>query len=146
MLSVAESLFGDFSLLASDFFVLLFVESALLFFSALVPGLFDEGLVALSAAELGLFAVEGFEAGALAEGLAGEAAAVDNGVGFGVMMAPAVPLALGAADVAGVAVAAALAEVAGDALALVDALELVVVVAPLVLVLVTPMLKLGVTP
>jgi len=135
VLSVAESLFGDFSLLASDFFVLLFVESALLFFSALVPGLFDEGLVALSAAELGLFAVEGFEAGALAEGLAGEAAAVDNGVGFGVMMAPAVPL-----------VAAAVAEVAGDALAFVDALELVVVVAPLVLVLVTPMLKLGVTP
>ena len=101
------------------------VESVLLFFS-----LFDGELVELS--EAGLLAVEGFE---------GEVAAGLIGVGFGVTMAAAVPLGLGAAETAGAAVGATVAFV--DALALVEVLALVVVVA---LVLVTPMLKLGVTP
>jgi hypothetical protein len=146
VLSVAESLFGDFSVLASDFFELLLVASlwvdsvfvdssvavsALLFFFVL----FDEGLVALS--DAGLLAVEGFEAESLAAGFEGEDVAGLIGVGFGVTMAAAVPLGLGAAETAVAAV--------GAAVALVDALAFVVV-APLVLVFVTPTLKLGVTP
>ena len=128
VLSSAASFFGDFSVLASDFFEVLLVESALLFFSFVLFG--EE---ALSGA--GLLVVAGFE---------GEVAVGAIGVGFGVVMATAVPLALGAAETAGGADGATLA--AGAAVALVDALALVVVVVPLVLVLVTPMLKLGVTP
>jgi hypothetical protein len=132
-LVLSDSLLGAFSDFASDFFVLLlvesafFVESASLFFSLLV-----EELVELS--DAGLLVVEGFvgdEAGTI-------------GVGFGVVMAAAVPL--GAAETAGAAVGAAVALV--DALVLVEVLALVFVV-PLVvvpLVLVTPTVKLGVTP
>ena len=149
MLSVAESLFGDFSVLASDFFELLLVASlwvdsvfvdssvaasALLFFFVV----FDEGLLALS--DAGLLAVLGFETEALADGFEGEDVAGLIGVGFGVTMAAAVPLGLGAAEAAGVVL------VAGAAVALVDALAFVVVVVPLVLLFVTPILKLGVTP
>ena len=136
-LALSDSLFGDFSVFASDFsdfFVLLvesafFVESASLFFSLLVGE-----LVELS--DAGLFAVEGFE---------GEVVAGLIGVGFGVVMAAAVPLGLGAAETAGAAVGAAVALV--EALVLVEVLALVVVPVVVVpLVLVTPMLKLGVTP
>jgi hypothetical protein len=61
LLSVAASLLVAFSVVASVFFVLLFVEAALLFFSAALV------LVALSAA--GLFALDDL-VDALAEGLA----------------------------------------------------------------------------
>ena len=143
MLSVAESAVDDFSVFASDFLGLLlvdsvllvesalFVESALVFFSLV---LFDGELVELS--DAGLFVVEGFE---------GEEAGL-IGVGFGVVMAAAVPLGLGtAAETEGAAVGAAVALV--DALAFVDVLALVVVVPVVVpLVFVTPTLKLGLTP
>ena len=141
LLSVEDSLVGDFSVLASVFFVLLFVESALLFFSLV---LFEDGLVALSAA--GLFAV----VDDLIEG-DGESAGIGVGEGFaltdGVMVA--------AADAAGVMVAPTLAVAAGVALAFVEAVTPVVVpaVVPVVVVPVvvpdvevTPTLKLGVTP
>ena len=145
---MAESLFGDFSVLASDFFELLlvaslwvdsvFVDSSVAASALLFFVLFDEGLLALS--DAGLLAVLGFETEALADGFEGEDVAGLIGVGFGVTMAAAVPLGLGAAEAAGVVL------VAGAAVALVDALAFVVVVVPLVLLFVTPILKLGVTP
>jgi hypothetical protein len=78
VLSVAESLFGGFSVLvsvvasvlASVFFVLLFVESALLFLSVLVVVLVDASVAVL--VEAGLLVVAGLVvvevAGALDEG------------------------------------------------------------------------------
>lgn len=131
VLSVAVSLFGAVSVFASDFFELLFV-------------LFDDGLVALSAA--GLFVVEAglFVVEALLAGVA---------VAFAVALVDGVIVAATDAVAAGVIVAAALADAAGLALALVEAALFVVVVAPVVVVPVvvpvvevTPTLKLGVTP
>jgi len=126
VLSVAVSLLGAaVSVFASDFLELLFV-------------LFDDGLVALSAAgllvEAGLFVVEALVVGA--------ADAFAVALAAGVMVA--------ATDGAGVMVAAG----AGVALAFVEGAVFVVVVAPVVvvpvvvvpLVEVTPTLKLGVTP
>ncbi|MEY2518789.1 MAG: hypothetical protein QOF24_548 [Verrucomicrobiota bacterium] len=146
-LSVADSLFGDFSLFASVFLVLLLVESALLF----------EELVVVSVVELlvldGLLVVAGTDA--LVEGFVVEvggwtgAVAATEGSGFAVAVTPGVMV----AAVLGVALAATLAVAAGVALgaavAFVEALVFVVVVAPVVVVpvvFVTPMLKLGVTP
>ena len=143
LLSVAVSLFGAFSVLASeafsDFFVLLF--SALLFFSLEVLLLFDDGLVALSSAELfvlvELFVLAGDLVGPVAEGS-----------GLGVELADGVMVAAADAEAAGVMVAPTVA--AGVALAFVDAalVEVVPVVVPVVvpLVDVTPTLKDGVTP
>jgi hypothetical protein len=136
VLSVADSLVGDFSVLASDFFVLLF-------FSLVV---FEEGLVALSAAGLllvaGLFVVAGDFV---------VAAAVDATLGDGFTLALADGVVVAATDAlgdaAGVIVAPTLAVAAGVALALVEAFTPVVV--PVVVVPdveVTPTLKLGVTP
>jgi hypothetical protein len=88
------------------------------------------GLVFVADDSLGELFVEGFEE-ALAEGF-GEAAELLNGVGFGVTIAAAVPLALGAAEVDGAAVAATLALGAGAAGAFVEALELVTLEPPLV--------------
>lgn len=149
----SDSLFGDFSVFASVFFVRLeesafvLVESALLFFSVV---LFIDGLVALSAA--GLFVV----VDDLVEGDA-VVAGTGLGVGFvltvaladGVMVAEADGVMVAAADAvaAGVMVAPTLAVGAGVALAFVEAVTPVVV--PVVVVPdveVTPMLKLGVTP
>ena len=147
VLSVADSLLGDFSVLASDFFELLFFSVVLLFSAALLVELvlFDEGLVALSAAGLlvaGLFVV--VDDFVEAEGLT-----AGTGLGFTLALAAGVMVAPTDAVAAGVIVAPTLA--AGVALALVEAAVLVVpvVVAPVVvvpLVEVTPTLKLGVTP
>jgi hypothetical protein len=146
--SVADSLLGDFSVLASGFFVLLFVESALLlvdsgllFFSlVLVLVLFEDGLVALSAAGL-LVDAGDFVSGTEADG-AGETVSEGFALVVGVMVAAADAVA------AGVMVAPALAVAAGGALAFVDAVTPVVVVPVVVVpeVEVTPTLKLGVTP
>ena len=148
-LSVEDSLFGDFSVLASVFFVLLlllaasvesasvFVDSALLFF-------FVEGLVALSAAGLLLVA------GLFADFVEGDAVVAGTGVGDGLLalaLAAGVMVAATDAVAAGVMVAPTLAVAAGVALAFVEAALVVVVpvvVAPVVEV--TPTLKLGVTP
>jgi hypothetical protein len=149
--SVEVSLLGDFSVLASVFFVVLlvesvgaasvFVESALLFF-------FVDGLVALSAA--GLLAVAGLfvVVDDLVEG-DGVVAGTGIGVGFVLTLALAdgVMVAAADADAAGVMVAPTLAVAAGVALAFVEAVTPVVV--PVVVVPdveVTPTLKLGVTP
>ncbi|MEN3371263.1 MAG: hypothetical protein V7609_3406 [Verrucomicrobiota bacterium] len=149
VLSVADSLFGDFSVLASVFFVVLLVESALLFFSLLVEVSVDGLLVVFSAA--GLFVVAGTEA--LVEGFAVEvggwtgAVAAGEATGFAVAVTPGVMVAAGVALAATLAVAAGVA--LGAAVAFVDALVLVVVVGAVVVVpvvFVTPMLKLGVTP
>lgn len=140
VLSAADSLLGDFSVFASDLFELLLVDSALLFsallFFSLEVLLFDDGLVALSAA--GLLVAELFLEGEFAGDEEGEAFAA------GVMVAPTEAVAAGVivALVAGVTVAA------GVAAAFVEAGVLVVVVPVVVvpLVEVTPTLKLGVTP
>lgn len=139
VLSVADSLLGDFSVFASalsDFFVLLF-------FSLEVLVLFDDGLVALSAAELfvvaGLFAVVG--------DFVVVGANVAEGIGLMLALAEGVMVAATDAEAAGVMVAPTVA--AGVALAFVEAALVVVVpvVVPVVpLVEVTPTLKLGVTP
>jgi hypothetical protein len=128
-LSVADSVFGDFSVFASDFsdfLVLLF--SALLFFSLEVLVLFDDGLVALSEAGLfvvpGLFVVEGDFV------VAG--AAVAETIGFVVALVAGVMVAATDAVAAGVIVAPTLAVAAGVALALVEAA--LVVVVPVVVV------------
>ena len=120
----------------SDFAASLFLEvaSSVVF---LVEALGEEelldlsvvGLVFVADDSLGELFVEDF-GGALAEGF-GEAAEVLNGVGFGVTIAVAVPLALGAAEVDGAAVGATLALGAGAAGALVEALELVTLEPPL---------------
>ena len=151
--SVAESLFGDFSVFASVFLVVLLVESAgavSVFVDSEVV-FFFVGLVALSLVEL--FVVE--ETEALVEGFVVEvggwtgAVAAGEATGFAVAVTAGVMV----AAVLGVALAATLAVAAGVALgaavAFVDALVFVVVVAPVVVVpvvFVTPMLKLGVTP
>jgi len=142
-LSAEDSLFGDFSVLASVLFVLLFgVDSALLFFSlALV--LFS--VVALSAA--GLFVV--FD-----DFVEGDAVVAGTGVGdgFALTLALAAGVIVAATDAVAAGVMVAPAVAAGVALALVEAALLVVVpvvVVPVVvvpLVEVTPTLKLGVTP
>jgi hypothetical protein len=138
VLSVAVSLLGAFSVVASAAFSERFV---LLFFSLELLVLFEDGLVALSS--VGLFVlVEVFvDAGDFA-------GAVDEGSGLVVALADGVMVAATDADAAGVMVAPTVA--AGVALALVEAaLVLVVpVVVPVVvpLVEVTPTLKLGVTP
>ena len=145
VLSVADSLFGDFSVLASDFFELLFFSVALLFSAALLVELvlFDDGLVALSAAGLfvvaaGLLVVD--DDFAEAEGLV-----AGIGLGFTLALAAGVMVAPTDAVAAGVMVAPTLA--AGVALALVEAAVFVVVPVVVVpLVEVTPTLKLGVTP
>jgi hypothetical protein len=151
-LSVADSLFGDFSLFASVFLVLLLVESAPLFLSVLFEELVDVSVVELLVLD-GLLVVAGTEA--LVEGFVVEvggwtgAVAAGEATGFAVAVTPGVMV----AAVLGVALAATLAVAAGVALgaavAFVDALVFVVVVAPVVVVpvvFVTPMLKLGVTP
>jgi hypothetical protein len=137
LLSVADSLLGAFSVFASvafsDFFVLLFFSLELLV-------LFDDGLVALSAAglfvEAGLFVVAGDFVGAVAEA-----------TGLVLALAAGVMVEAADAEAAGVMVAPTVA--AGVALAFVDAALVVVVpvvVAVVPLVEVTPTLKLGVTP
>ena len=104
------------------------------------------GLVAFVADSAGLFVVE---AGVpVAAGLVAGVAVVAGVVGEGlvaVALADGVMLAAAVGEAAGVALAAAVA--AGVALGRVDALELVVVVAPVVVPEVTPTLKFGtVTP
>lgn len=148
--SLAESLFGAFSVLVSVFIELLFVESASLFFSL---ALVLEDLVVLSMA--GLFAAESI-AGLLAvvdDFIEGDAVVAGTGVGDGFVLtlalAEGVIVAATDAVAAGVMVAPTLAVAAGVALAFVEALVLLVVVAPVVvvpLVEVTPTVKLGVTP
>jgi hypothetical protein len=149
--SVAGSVFGAFSVLASVFFEVLLVESAgagSVFVDSEVV-FFFVGLVALSLVEL--FVVE--ETDALVEGFVVEvggwtgAVAATDGRGFAVAAGVMVAAVLGVALAATLAVAAGVA--LGAAVAFVDALVLVVVVAPVVVVpvvFVTPMLKLGVTP
>ena len=134
-----------------------FLEAAsVLFFSLVLLVLvfgdvaaFSVGLVALSAEAAGLFVEAGTVA--LAEGfVVVVVAGVAVGIGFtealaeGVMLAAAV--AAGVADAETLAVAIGVA--AGVALAVVDALVLEVLVAPVVVWpdVVTPTLKLGVTP
>ena len=118
-----------------------------------VAALSADGLVALSAEAAGLFVEAGTEA--LAAGFVVVVAGVAVGIGFtealaeGVMLAAAV--AAGVALAAGVAEAETLAVAIGVAatvaLGRVEALVLVVVVAPVVPgAVVTPRLKLGVTP
>jgi hypothetical protein len=142
VVSVEVSLLGAFSVLVSDFLVVLLVESSgvvsVFVDSELAFFFFVEGLVALSAA--GLFVVDDLE-----EGAAGVVGGVGVGVGFadGVMVAAAVA--------AGVIVAPRLAVAAGVALAFVEAVTPVVVlvvgtVVVVPVVAVTPTLKLGVTP
>jgi hypothetical protein len=145
--SLELSLLGDFSVLASDFFVLLFVEEsasvvapALVFFSLFVE--LSAGLLLVA----GLFVV-------VDDLVVGEAVMAGAAVGEGLV---AVALADGviveAADAEGVIVAPTLAAAAGVALAFVWPATPVVVVAPVVVapvvpvVEVTPTLKLGVTP
>lgn len=133
VLSVADSLFGDFSVAASDFFELLFFSLELLV-------LFEDGLVAFSAAGLLVVAGDFVVAG-------DEFTGDKDGDGFTVALVAGVMVAPTDADAAGVIVAPTLA--AGVALALVDPAVFVVVVAPVVVVPVvevTPTLKLGVTP
>jgi len=135
--SVADSLLGDFSVLASDFsdFLVLLFSAALLFFSFEVLLLVLFGLVAVSAA--GLLVVAG-------DFLVGAADA--EGDVFAVALAAGVVAGTDAV-VAGVVVAPTLAVVAGEALAFVEAALVVVVpVVPVVPVEVAPTLKLGVTP
>jgi hypothetical protein len=143
VLSVAVSVLGAASVFGADFLELLFFSLELLLV------LFEDGLVALSAAGLVVFSAAGllvvFDAlvDALGEAFVlGVAVAATDAVAAGVIVAPT------------------LAEVAGVGLALVDAALFVVVVAPVVvlgavvvvpvvvvpLVEVTPALKLGVTP
>jgi hypothetical protein len=138
--SVAESLFGAFSVLASVFFVVLLVGSSVLFFSFVLV-VFGEVLVEDS--DAGLLVVDG---GADVTGVAA-------GVAFGAMLLAGVPVGAAEEVAAGVALAATLALGAADAVApgaavaLVDAA--VVLVVPVVVVPeveVTPTLKLGVTP
>ena len=149
--SLAESLFGAFSVLVSVFIELLFVESASLFFSlalVVVLVLFDDGLAALS--EAGLFIVDAGEVATLGEALAAGVIADIAGdiVGDGFTLALAAGVALAATE----AVAAGVMVAAGVALAFVEALVLLVVVGTVVVVPVvpvvevTPTLKLGVTP
>lgn len=147
LLSVADSLFGDFSVVACVFFVLLFFSLVLGLFSLV---LFEDGLVSLSAAglllEAGLFVVvdDLVESAGVVGGITVSDGFVTLALADGVMVA--------AADAAGVMVAPTLAVAAGVALAFVEALVLVVVapvvVVPVVVpdVEVTPTLKLGVTP
>lgn len=137
VLSVADSLLGDFSVFASDFsdfFELLF--SALLFFS--LELLLLDGLDALSAA--GLLAVEDFvDFAGEGEVAAGESEAI--GLAFAVALVVGVVVAAGA----GVIVAPTLAVAAGVALALVEAAVLVVV--PVVVpVVVVPVVVEALTP
>jgi hypothetical protein len=138
-----ESLFGDFSVFASDFslfFVLLLVESVvaasvLLFFSLF-------GLVLLSAA--GLFVV-------VDDFVEGEGLMAGTGLGFVEVVAAGDVVAATDAVAAGVMVAPTLAVAAGVALAFVEPVTLVlvlgavVVVVPLV-VAVTPKVVGTVTP
>jgi hypothetical protein len=145
VLSVADSLFGAFSVLASVFFVVLLVASSVLFFSFVL--VFGEELV--EASDGALFSAAGllvFVGGADVTGVAA-------GVAFGLMLLAGVAVAAAEAVAAGVALAATLALGAADAVApgaavaLVDAA--VVLVVPVVVVPdveVTPTLKLGVTP
>jgi hypothetical protein len=139
LLSVADSLVGDFSVVACVFFVLLFFSLVLVLglFSLV---LFEAGLVALSAA--GLFVVAG-------DLVAGDGVIAGTGVGDGFVLTLALAdgVMVAAADAAGVMVAPTLAVAAGVALAFVEAVVPVVVV-PVVVpdVEVTPTLKLGVTP
>jgi hypothetical protein len=139
LLSVADSLLGALSVFASEAFSDLFV---LLFFSLALLVLFDDGLVALSAAELFV------EAGLLV--VAGDfvVAGANVAEGSGLVVALADGVMVAATDAAGVMVAPTVA--AGEALAFVEAalVEVVPVVTPVVvpLVEVTPTLKLGVTP
>jgi hypothetical protein len=150
-LSVADSLFGAFSVFASVFFVVLLAESALLFLSVVVEVLAEVSVDGL----LGAFSLVELLVVEETDGFAVDVGGWTAGVAAGVATGLAVAVAAGVivAAVAGVAVAATLAVAAGVALgaavAFVDALVFVVVVAPVVvvpLVLVTPMLKLGVTP
>jgi hypothetical protein len=142
VLSVAVSLLGAFSVVASAAFSERFV---LLFFSLELLVLFEDGLVTLSSAGLFVLVEVFVDAGDFA-------GAVDEGSGLVVALADGVMVAATDADAAGVMVAPTVA--AGVALAVVEAaLVLVVpvvvpVVAPVVvpLVEVTPTLKLGVTP
>jgi hypothetical protein len=143
-LSVEGSLLEAFSVLVvSVFFVLLlgasvasasvFAESALLFF-------FVDGLVALSAAGLLVFADDLVE---------GDGEIAGTGDGFTVALAEGVMVAAADAVAAGVMVAPTLAVAAGVALAFVEAVTPVVVVGAVEVVpvvAVTPTLKLGVTP
>lgn len=144
-LSSEDSLFGDFSVFASVFLVLLFeVDSALLFFS-LVLVLVVFGLVAVSAAGLLLVA------GLFVDFVEGDAVVAGTGVGVGLVLtlalAEGVMVAATEAVAAGVMVAPTLAVAAGVALAFVEAEVLVVVPVEVVpVVAVTPTLKLGVTP
>jgi len=120
-----------FSVLDSDASVSVFVEvasSGLLFFVEALGDFSAVGLVFEVDDSLGEFFGAALEE-ALADGF-GEAAAVLNGVGFGVTMAAAVPLALGAADVDGAAVAATLALGAGAVCAFTEALVELVTVEP----------------
>lgn len=133
----------------SDFLV----ESVLLVFGELA--LSADGLVDFVAESAGLFVEAGTVA--LAEGLV---VVVDAGVGVGIGFTGTLPegVTLAAAVAAGVALAAgvdvaetlavAIGVAAGVALGSVEALVLEVVVAPLVVpgAVVTPTLKLGVTP
>jgi hypothetical protein len=137
VLSVADSLLGDFSVFASAFSDFL----VLLFFSLDALVLFDDGLVALSAAGLfvaaGLLVVDGDFVGAN----------VPEGIGLVLALADGVMVAAADAEAAGVMVAPTVA--AGVALALVEAAlvgVVPVVVAVVPLVAVTPTLKLGLTP
>jgi len=141
LLSVEDSLLGDFSVLASVFFVLLFFSLVLVLVLGLFSVvLFEDGLVALSAA--GLFDVAGLfvVGGAVIAG-------ATVGDGLAAALADGVMVAAADADAAGVIVAPTLAVAAGVALAFVEAVVPVVVV-PVVVpdVEVTPTLKLGVTP
>jgi hypothetical protein len=145
--SVEVSLLGAFSVLASVFFVVLLVESAVaasVFVDSALLFFFVDGLVAFSAA--GLLAV----AGLFVDLAAGDGVVAGTGVGDAFVLltlALADGVMVAAADAAGVMVAPTLAVAAGVALALVEAVTPVVV--PLVVVPdveVTPTLKLGVTP
>ena len=137
-----DSLFGDFSVFASDFslfFVLLLVESVVAASVLLFLSLF--GLVLLSAA--GLFVV-------VDDFVEGEGLMAGTGLGFTVELAAGDVVAATDAVAAGVMVAPTLAVAAGVALAFVEPVTLVVVpgavvVVPLV-VAVTPKVVGTVTP
>ena len=139
---VVVELESVFVLALSDFLS----ASVLLVFGELA--LSADGLVALVADSAGLLAVEAGAAVAVVAGLVAGVAVVAGVVGEGlvaVALTAGVVVAAAVAEAEGVVVAAAVA--AGVALGKVEALELVVVVAPVVVPEVTPTLKFGtVTP
>jgi hypothetical protein len=153
-LSAADSLLGDFSVLASVFLLLLFVDAALLGFSRVVVVALSEAGLLVTLSDAGLLVTlseAGLLAGPALDGLVAgfTVAAGDCPVGERLGDGLTEPLAEGVIVAAALGAGLALAVMAGVAVALVEAFTFVVVAGAVVvvpLVDVTPTLKLGVTP